>query len=51
MREYWVEFNFVETPYGKRPDFIRSFKTKEEANEFAATTADGKVVAIDWEAN
>lgn len=48
MKEFWVEYDFVETSHGNRPNLIRSFNTKDAANEFAATTADGVVVEIEW---
>ena len=46
--EFWVEHEFSETSHGYRPNCIRSFKTKAEAESFAATTADGKVVEIEF---
>lgn len=46
--EFWVEYDFEETPFGNRPNLIRSFKTKTEAEAFATTTADGKVVEIEF---
>lgn len=48
MKEFWVEYDFVETNNGYRPNLIRSFKNEADANAFAETTADGKVVAIEW---
>lgn len=48
MKEFWVEYDFVETCHGLRPNLMRSFDTEEAANEFAKTTADGKVVEIKW---
>ena len=43
MSEFYVEYDFVDSKYGKRPNWIRFFKTREEAEEFAATTEDGRV--------
>lgn len=45
-KEFWVEYEWENTPHGKRPNLIRCFKTKAEAEAFAATTADGKVVEL-----
>lgn len=47
--KFWVEYDFIETEHGPRPYWIREFKTLEEAQSFAATTADGKIVEVDWE--
>ena len=41
--EFTVEYQFENTKFGKRAMFIRIFKTKEAADEFAATTKDGIV--------
>ena len=46
MKEYWVKYDFVETKFGKRPNWIKCFKNKNEANEFAKTKADGVVVEL-----
>lgn len=45
-KEFWVEYEWEDTPYGKRPNLIRTFKTKAEAEDFKATTEDGKVVEL-----
>ena len=34
-KEYWVEYDWIDTPYGKRAMWIRSFKNKKDANDFA----------------
>lgn len=47
--KFWVEYDFIETEYGPRPYWIREFKTLEEAETFAATTADGKIVEVEWD--
>lgn len=49
MKEYMVDFDFIETPYGRRPNWIRTFKTREEAEAFAATKNDAVVNEITWE--
>ena len=47
MKEFWVEFNWEEIFGRNLPNNIRTgFKTENEANEFAKTTADGKVVEV-----
>lgn len=46
MKEFWVEYEWEDSPYGRRPNMIRTFKTKDEADAFAATTADGKVAEL-----
>ena len=43
MKRFYVEYDFTESEYGRRPDMIRFFETSEEAEAFAATTADGQV--------
>lgn len=48
MKEFWVEYDFVETNHGYRPNLIRSFKNKVDADAFVETTTDGKVVEIEW---
>lgn len=47
-KEFWVEYDFTNTPHGNRPNFIRSFRTKVEAETFALTTTDGTVVEIEF---
>ena len=49
MKEYMVDFDFIETPYGRRPNWIRTFKTREEAEAFASTKTDAVVNEITWE--
>ena len=44
--EWWVEYDFIETKYGKRPNYIRGFKTEAEANEFAKGHADAVVQEV-----
>lgn len=44
--EYWVEFDFNESRFGNRPDQIRTFKNKEDADAFAATLEDAVVVGV-----
>ena len=46
MKEFWVKYDFVETKFGKRPNWIKCFKTKDEAEAFAATTTDGVVAEL-----
>lgn len=41
--EWWVEYEFADSPYGKRANMIRTFKNKEDAENFCVTTADGKL--------
>lgn len=48
FKEFWVEYDFAETSHGRRPNLIRSFKTKVEAENFASTTLDGTVVEIEF---
>lgn len=45
---YEVEWDFQDSPWGRRPQYMRSFNTQEEAEAFAATTTDGKAVRVDW---
>lgn len=51
MKEIWVEYDFEDTPFGRRPNYIRAFTDKAEAEAFKATTADGKLVEIEWVTN
>lgn len=44
MKEFWVEYDFEGTKF---PNLVRIFKNKAEAEAFAATTADGKVVELE----
>ena len=46
MKEFWVEFNWEEVCGRNLPNNIRMFKSEAEANEFAKTTVDGKVVEV-----
>ena len=46
MKEFWVKHEFKDSAWGKRPNRINCFKTRKEAEEFAATTADGVVVEL-----
>ena len=46
MKEYWVEHEWEDSPWGKRPNMIRTFRKKEDAEAFAATTTDGKVMEL-----
>lgn len=42
--EWWVEYGYIDTKYGLRAEWIKVFKTKEEAEKWAAeNTTDGKV--------
>lgn len=43
MKRFYVEYDFTESEFGRRPNMIRFFETREEAEAFAATTADGEV--------
>lgn len=45
--EYWVEFDFNESRFGNRPDQIRTFKNRADADAFAETIDDAKVVEIE----
>lgn len=47
MREYWVEYEMVETVHGVRANRIRIFKTLEDAEAFAATTSDGETHEVE----
>ena len=47
-KEFWVEFDFIETEHGNRPKQIRSYRNKADAEAFVATTADGVVVEIEF---
>ena len=42
MGEFYVEWEFVETPFGMRPIWIRFFNTEEEADEFCKYKTDAK---------
>lgn len=46
MKEFWVKYNFEESKFGRRPNWIKCFKTRKEAEDFAATTTDGVVVEL-----
>lgn len=41
-KEFWVKHDFE----GNMPNLINCFKTRKEAEDFAATTADGVVVEL-----
>lgn len=41
--EWWVEYEFIDTKYGKRPMYIKTFKTEAEARAFAETVSDPNV--------
>ena len=43
---YQVEYDFQDTPYGRRAMAIKSFKTKEEADAFAKTQAETYVIGV-----
>lgn len=45
-KEFWVEYDFEDTPFGNRPNMIRIFRNKAEAEAFAATTKDGRVAEL-----
>lgn len=45
-KEFWVEFDFSESRFGNRPGQIRSFKNKEDAEAFAKTIEDARIVEI-----
>lgn len=45
-KEYWVEYDWIDTPYGKRAMWIRSFKNRTDANEFAKSKSDA--VVSEW---
>ena len=47
MTEYWVEYDFDVTLFGTAANRIRIFRTMAEAEAFAATTKDGKVVKLE----
>ena len=46
MKKVWwqVEYDFVDTKWGKRAMYIRNFKTLEEAEEFANTKEDAVIL-------
>ena len=44
--QWWVEYDFIDTKWGKRPYWIRTFKTEAEAMEFAKTHEDAKVYEV-----
>lgn len=46
MKEFWVEYNWEETRFGIRPNMIRIFKVKAEAEDFVKTTVDGKIMEV-----
>ena len=35
MFEYWVEYHFIDTKWGRRPMYIKIFEDKRDAEEFA----------------
>ena len=45
---YWVEYNFVDTKWGRRPMNIKVCDTDAEAEEFAKTVEDAEIVPT-WE--
>lgn len=46
--QYWVEYDFVETKWGRRPMRIKVCKTEAEAEEFAKTVKDANILPT-WE--
>ena len=46
-RTWMVEYDWMDTPHGKRPEWIRMFHTECEAREFAKTKPDGHVTYMD----
>ena len=44
--EYWVEYGFVDTPYGKRPMFIRIFKNESDAWAFSDEYDDANIIGV-----
>ena len=44
MSRFEVEYNFVDTEWGRRPMNMRGFDTREEAEAFAATMEDANIV-------
>ena len=44
MWRFEVEFDFVDTKWGRRPMQMRGFEKREDAEAFAATQPDGNVV-------
>lgn len=48
MEEFWVEYEFIETDKGLRPNLIRTFDQELKAIEFAAGIKDAKIVKIQW---
>ena len=50
-KEIWVEYDFIDTEHGPRPYWIRIFKDRAEAEAFAATKADAKIVEVEMTEN
>lgn len=46
-KEFWVEYDFDCTLFNAPANRIRIFRTREEAEAFAKTTKDGKVVEVE----
>lgn len=46
-RTWMVEYAWMDTPHGKRPEWIRMFNTEREARDFAKTVTDGEVTYMD----
>ena len=42
--EYWVEYDFINTQWGRRPNWIRTFKNEADAIAFAKTQPDANYV-------
>lgn len=46
-RTWIVEYGWMETPHGKRAEWIAAFNTEREAREFAKTKPDGHATYMD----
>ena len=46
--QWWVEYDFTDTPYGRRAMCIKVLHSEAEATSFAATKADAVVIET-WE--
>lgn len=46
-RLWYVEYDFIDTKWGKRPMYMMGFNTEAEANEFAKTKSDANVTWMD----
>jgi hypothetical protein len=50
-KEFWVEYDFEATLFGERANRIWCFRDKAEAEAFAATKADSRIVEIELTEN